>query len=317
MARPAVRPKVWPQRLRHALLGVLGLFGLLLLALGVQHLRLSGGPALGPPVPGGLRLATHNVHYIVTRRDTGRWSLADWRRRKPVLDATFKALAADLVAFQEMESFAGGSGSDENLARDWLLQQNPGYAAAATGPWREFPPTQPILYRRARLELLDQGWFFFSETPEVIYSRTFNGSWPAFAAWAEFRDRRGGAVFRVLNLHLDYSSLDNRRKSVALIRARLADWRAAGHSMVVLGDFNALAGSAPLAPLEAEGLRFVPVPGATYHFDRGLNLFGAIDHVGLGPGLRALRPAAVFRERLGPVWPSDHYPVVVDVTFGD
>ena len=35
------------------------------------------------------------------------------------------------------------------------------------------------------------------------------------------------------------------------------------------------------------------------------------------PGLRALRPAAVFRERLGPVWPSDHYPVVVDVTFGD
>lgn len=303
----------WRRWLRRLALGLFAVTCLLALALGVQHLRLSAGPGLVPPPPGALRVATHNVHYIITRRETGPWSLGDWERRKPALDAAFKALGADLVAFQEMESFSGGRGSDLNLARDWLLQQNPDYATAATGPWQEFPPTQPILYRRDRLELLDQGWFFFSETPEVIYSRTFNGSWPAFASWAEFRDRRGGAAFRVLNLHLDYSSRSNRQQSVALIRDRLLLWREDGHRVMLLGDLNAWRRAPLLRPLAQAGLRFLPVQGATYHLNRGLNLFGAIDHIALGDGIRALGPPMVLRERLGRVWPSDHYPVVADV----
>ncbi|WP_417524970.1 endonuclease [Marinovum sp.] len=309
-----IRPR-WRRWLRRLVLGLLALVCLLALALGVQHLRLSARPALVPPPPGALRVATHNVHYIITRRETGPWSLSDWERRKPALDAAFKALRADLVAFQEMESFSGGSGSDLNLARDWLLQQNPGYAAAATGPWQVFPPTQPILYRRDRLELLDQGWFFFSETPKVIYSRTFNGSWPAFASWAEFRDRQGGAAFRVLNVHLDYSSLSNRRKSVALIRDRLLTWRAGGHRVMLFGDLNAWRGAPLLRPLERAGVTFLPVRGATYHLNRGLNLLGAIDHIALGEGIRALGVPMVLRERVGRVLPSEHYPVVADVAF--
>ncbi len=289
--------------------------GLLLLAgllVGCQHLRLGAGPALAPPGPGTVRVATWNVHYILRNQPEGRWGLAGWEERKGPLDATFRAIGADIVAFQEMETFAGGNDDSLNLAREWLLANNPGYAAAAIGDWRSFPSTQPILYRRDRFEVLDQGWFFFSDTPDLIYSRTFNGSYPAFASWARLRDRQGGSEIRVLNMHLDYASRENRRRSVDLVVGRIAPWIAAGERVVLAGDLNALAGSGLHRRLRAAGLRFVAVDGATYHLDRGLNLFGAIDHIGFAGPIAPVRPPVVFRDRLGPVWPSDHYPLIAD-----
>lgn len=284
----------------------------LLLVVGCQHLRHSGSMAVPPAAPDALRLGSHNVHYIILGQQSGPWSLDDWDRRKAPLDAAFKAMGADLVAFQEMESFGGGSQGDVNLALDWLLANNPAYAAAAVGPVDQFPSTQPILYRRARLDVMDQGWFFFSDTPDVIYARTFNGSFPAFASWAQFRDRTSGATFRALNLHTDFASLSNREQSIALVADRIAPWIAAGETVFVLGDFNARAGSPILQILGDLGLRYVPVQGATFHFNRGLNLFGAIDHIGYVGAVQLVAGPFVLRDRFDGVWPSDHYPLLAD-----
>ena len=296
----------------------LALAAALLLLLGLaacaQHLRLSVGAATGAPPPeGALRLGTHNVHYIDLRAQDGPWSLAGWERRRDALDAAFKALGGDAVAFQEMESWGGGSESRENLALDWLLARNPGYAAAAVGDPATFPSTQPILYRRARLTPLGQGWFFFSETPEAIYSRGFDGAPPSFASWARFRDRTSGVAFTLVNVHLDAGSWQNRRGGAELVAAFARPRIAAGERIVVLGDLNALQGSATMVVLENAGLRFPSVPGATFHMNRGLHLFGAIDHVGLGPTIEAIGPPAVLRLSRGGIWPSDHHPVLVDM----
>ena len=258
-----------------------GLFILLsFIVLGCQSLRHAGGPALATKPDSAIRLSTYNVHYIVLNKRTGRWSVGDWDRRKVPLDAAFKAIEPDIIAFQEMESFGGGNDDSVNLARRWLLANNSDFEAAAIGDWREFPSTQPIFYRRDRFDLLDQGWFFFSTTPDVIYSPTFNGSYPAFASWAKFRDRQAGAVFRVVNVHFDYSSRENRRLSTDLVAKRIAPWISAGETVFLAGDLNARLGSSLHETLEATGLDFVPVRGSTYHFNFGLNLFGAIDHIG-------------------------------------
>lgn len=302
--------------MRRILLAGLGLLAVLAVALGCQQVRLSGGAPLAAPPPGTLRVATYNVHYIRLNAPEGRWSVADWERRKHALDAAFKALGADIVAFQEMESFAGGDDDSVNLARSWLLENNPGYAAAAIGDWRVFPSTQPIFYRKDRLEPVEQGWFFFSETPGAIYSRSFDGSYPAFASWAEFRLRETGGTLRVIDLHLDHASRENRRRSAELVAARVAGWIAEGRAVVLAGDLNARAGSDLHARLEAAGLAFLPVEGASFHFDRGLNLYGAIDHIAHSPDFAPAGPAMVYRERPGGVWPTDHYPVVADLVPG-
>jgi endonuclease/exonuclease/phosphatase family metal-dependent hydrolase len=292
-------------------LGLLALAAALLLA-ALQIANSGSNPGVPPTPPGAIRIATHNVHYIDLTDPGGRWSRAGWERRRDALDAAFKAMEADVVAFQEMETFAGGSGSAENLALDFLLDRNPDFAAAATGDWREFPSTQAILYRTARLSLLDQGWFFFSETPEVIYSRTFDGSWPAFASWAEFRPRDGGAPFRVVNVHFEYRSASNRLLSAALVRDRIAPVIAEGGTVFVVGDLNARRGSPTARRIAEAGIDFAPVDGSTYHFDRGLNLFFAIDHLGASPGVERVGGPVVLRQRFGGRWPSDHYPVFAD-----
>jgi endonuclease/exonuclease/phosphatase family metal-dependent hydrolase len=260
-----------------------------------------------------LRVATYNVHYIWMGRATGDWSTGDWERRKGPLQSAFRSLDADVVGFQEMESFGRGM-APANLTLDWLVEQNPDYTAAAVGDPAEFPSTQPIFYRHDRLDLRDQGWFFFSDTPDVIYSRTFNGSWPAFASWAEFEDQ-DGTVFRVYNLHTEYSSMSNKQLAVALVGERIAA-PATEMPVFVIGDFNAIRGSTTLRILEDAGVTFWPAQGSTFHLNRGLNLFPAIDHIGGTDGVALVGDTFSVRGKFEDEWATDHYPVVGDFELG-
>ncbi len=280
-----------------------------------QIFRNSGNDPLPAVDESTLRVATYNVHYISVRRATGDWSLADWERRKEPLDQAFKFIAADLVAFQEMESHSGQEETQGNLTLDFLLENNPDYEAAASGDPVEFPNTQPILFRKDRLAMTEQGWFFFSDTPDVIYSRTFNGSYPAYATWASFTDLRTESTFRVVNLHTDFSSRSNRLQSVELVAARIKPWIEAGETILVMGDFNARLGERTLEIVENVGVTFAPVEGATYHFNRGLNLFGAIDHIGWAGDVSMASAPTVIRRRFSGEWPTDHYPYLIDLVL--
>lgn len=291
-----------------------GFLILTLLACGL-HIANSGTAPLPPQQAGTVRIATHNVHYILAEKTEGRWSVSDWHRRKHALDQAFKALSADIVAFQEMETFEGSDDDTVNLARAYLLEHNPGYAAAAVGDWRAFPSTQPIFYRTDRFTVADQGWFFFSETPDTIYSRTFDGSYPAFTSWVRFAPLDGSRPFTVVNVHLDYSSRNNRDRSAALITERLAPLIAQDEPVILAGDLNERAGSTLVGDLRQAGLTFAQIPGSTYHFDRGINLFGAIDHIAMTRNVTVVSGPHVLRQRFDGVWPSDHYPVSADLSL--
>ena len=280
----------------------------------VQHIRNSGTADLAARADASdLRLASYNVHYIILSKATGAWSVADWDRRKGPMDLAFKAIDADVIGFQEMESFQRGGG-DKNLTLEWLLAQNPEYSAGAVGPYAKFPSTQPILFRTDAFDLLDQGWFFFSDTPDVIYSRTFNGSFPAFASWVKLRNDQG-QEFRVLNVHFEFKSSSNRLQSAQLVAERVAPWIAANETVFLIGDINARAGAEPIEVLEGAGFDFLPIAGSTYHLNYGLNLFGAIDHIAVAGNAKAQGAPVVLREKFDGEWPSDHYPVIADITL--
>lgn len=298
------------RRLVRVLVAGIALLTLVACALHVTHSE--GDVALAPADGSALRIATYNVHYIVLSEETGAWSVGDWERRKEPLDKAFKALQADIVAFQEMESWSRGSDGSVNLTRDFLIAQNPDYGVAATGDWREFPTTQPIFYLKERLQQIDQGWFFFSDTPDVIYSRTFNGSFPAFASWVQFLDQETGDRFRVANVHFEYSSRSNRLLSAALVRDRIQPWIDSGETVFLVGDLNALHGAQTMDILEEAGVVFDRTPGATYHLNKGVHLIGAIDHLSRTPNVVLRNGPFVVQERFDGEWPSDHHPVYAD-----
>lgn len=284
---------------------------LLLLVACAMHLSNSGESVLSSKADGLLRMATYNVHYIRLGRENGAWSVGDWQRRKAPMSMAVRTVDADIFAFQEMESFAGGDEGSVNLTLDYLLQQHPEFAAAAVGDWRIFPSTQAIFYRKDRLRLLDQGWFFFSDTPDVIYSRTFNGSYPAFCSWAKLRTASGENIF-VFNVHFEFKSSSNRLLSAELLKSRVSPLIDAGERVLIVGDINERAGGKSLKILESVGIKFLAIDGSTYHLNRGINLFSAIDHIGASANIYAKGVPTVLRRKFLGEWPSDHYPAYAD-----
>ncbi len=269
----------------------------------------SGAAEPPPPAPdGALRIVSFNAAYVRESK------VERWRRRAPAFAEALTALNPDLIAFQEMETFTGGHKSGLNRQLDAALAALPGHAAAASGDPDVFPWTQPILYRTARLEALDQGFFFLSDTPDTIYAPGFAGGFPFFCSWARFRDRDSGRAFTAFNVHVDVNSGAARDKSVALILDRMAQITGPGEPVILLGDFNALPGFPSVRAFQDAGLELTPASGPTYHFNMGLNLIpGPIDHIFLGEGLARAGAPFVLRGRFGGVLPSDHYPVGQDV----
>jgi endonuclease/exonuclease/phosphatase family metal-dependent hydrolase len=274
------------------------------------------GAAAGPACRGAsaaftavpFTLGTFNIHYIAPWQEGIRWE-----GRRDAVVSMLEEAEADIMVFQEMETFEGQSYSEENRQLDWIARHFPGYAFAAVGNPREYPSTQPVMYRRDRFDALDQGFFFFSPNPDEIYSRSWDGGFPAFASWVHFLDRRSRTSFYLYNVHFDHSSRGNRIKAAELVVDRLGDREYPEDPVIVAGDFNAPWFFRPVQIVSDAGLDIADTTGSTFHLRRGINIIPAIDHVLASDGFE-IGSTEVLRKRYGGVWPSDHYPVLVTLT---
>jgi len=258
----------------------------------------------GSPPEDGFSVMSLNIHYLVPENDG-----SDWNRRKHAVAAAVEELSPEVLLFQEMETFSGGHAPQENRQLDWVLQEHPSYAVGAYGDPKEFPITQPILYNPDRFAPVDQGFFFFSDTPDRLYAEPWDGSWPAFASWVVLDDRTTGRLVAVYNVHLDAYSRQNRRRGAALTARRIASRSPAGSAVIVAGDLNVRRRSAILEPLRDLGLVLMDTEGSSFHFGRGWHLFGAIDHIFHDESLSVLEGGVIQRAWAG-TWPSDHHPIV-------
>ena len=186
-----------------------------------------------------------------------------------------------------------------------------------------------ILYRTDRFELLDEGTFWLSETPEVPGSTGWDAALPRIATWGRFRDRQTGTAFLHVNTHFDHVGEEARRESARLLVARTA--ALAGDLPVLLtGDFNATDDSDVYRTLtEGTGLRDARLateapptgPAATWNAFGSAPLDRRIDLVFVrGPA--HVQAFATLDQTIGTVLgtdsarlPSDHYPVVATVTL--
>ena len=182
-----------------------------------------------------------------------------------------------------------------------------------------------IFYRRDRVKPVDQGHFWLSDTPEVVGSMTWGNRYRRMATWARFHDLHADRDFIVLNTHFDHEVEEARVKSAALIKARLAAI-AGDLPLVVLGDFNALAGhSAAFAELTTNtGLIDTWTAASWREPETGVNTFHGYQKPGHDDEridwILARRPVTVGRSdvvmtQLDGQTPSDHFPVVVDLRF--
>jgi endonuclease/exonuclease/phosphatase family metal-dependent hydrolase len=260
-----------------------------------------------------LRIMTFNIKF-----DDASDPRAAWAGRRAAVAGVIRDSGAGVVALQEV--LAG--------QRDDLAADLPEYTVLGVGrdDGARAGEATPLLVR-SDLSVLDAGTFWLSATPEAP-SRYTPGALPRICTWAHVRlpgAQTSGRALHVWNVHLDHRDETIRRRQLAVVHQRAKNpARAPGPAQVLLGDFNAGPGSMTLTDTRRAGWDDARVtsrtrpagPAGTFHdWSPGAALADAnarIDHVFVRGGItvhahETLQPASA-------VVPSDHFPVVVDLT---
>lgn len=178
-----------------------------------------------------------------------------------------------------------------------------------------------ILYDQRRLDLLEHGTFWLSDTPEVPGSATWGNRITRVATWARFRERDAGITFYVFNTHWDHESQPARLNSASLLLDRIRARAFPDDPLLLMGDFNAGEDNPAFQALIA-----APAPGhaplydtfravhpdalgtGTYHAFSGDRTGDRIDAILASPHWQTLDADIVRFDRDG-LYPSDHFPV--------
>jgi len=262
-----------------------------------------------------VRVTTFNVRY-----DEPADGPHAWPHRRDVAIATLRALDSDLIGLQEPTPSQW----------DDIVAGLPDYSPFGVfrDEWGE-AEARGGFFRSARFEPRDGDLFWLSDTPHVAHSVTWPNDWgPRSCAWVRLRDRLQAHELVFASTHLD-THADSWLPSARLLHREL-DWIAGDTAIVLVGDFNCLAGSnAHRYLLDEAGFRDAWYEAGhsdervvTFHGfsgamkltpDRASLLAGTNERIDwiLIRGRLTCSDADVDYRRAGGVLPSDHYPVTV------
>lgn len=233
-----------------------------------------------------------------------------WPNRRDLLVETVARADPDIIGTQELWKIQG----DYLVARlpryNWFgVDRRGGHADEHMG----------IFYRRDRLKLVEMGDFWLSETPAVPGSISWGNLYPRMVTWGLFETLEGGRRFYLCNTHFPYRAEDGAARET-MARALLAHIERLPRDVPVIltGDFNTGPDTPPYALLTdalADAWAAAPDrggPAATFHAFTGKG-DSRIDWI-LTRGFAARRVRTIDAHR-GPLYPSDHYPVVARLAW--
>jgi len=267
-------------------------------------------PAGATDAPAPLRVMTFNVRTTINV-DDGREA---WPKRRDLFIATIRAAHPDVMGTQELSQMQG----------DYIVARLPGYAwfgIDRQGGHKD--EHMGVFYRRDRLDLVRQGNFWLSETPDVVASNTWHTPFPRMVTWGLFEDKASHRRFYLFDTHLFHRDKDERFRTmgVRVLLAQMAKIIGKSRLPVVLtGDFNTTPKSDSyklLAQRLADIRTIAPdvqgPEGTDHHFtgvaDRRLDWM-------FGRGFTPSSFATITDNRDG-LYPSDHFPIFAVLEWGE
>ncbi len=190
------------------------------------------------------RVGTYNIRTSNGDRATTN----AWVYRKGDLAALVRKLDLDVVGFQEVKP--------GQLA--FLRKELPKYTASgffsneATKRTESTP--NPVFFRKERFDLVRDGVFWLSETPDVPLSKSWATSEPRVCTWVALKDKASGATLCFANVHTDHLSPLAREKGMELVLNRLEEIAPEGAAVILVGDHNCRENARP-AKLAAAKMR--------------------------------------------------------------
>lgn len=271
-----------------------------------------------------LKVVSFNIRYLTTR-DKG---VNHWDTRQTRVADAIRHFDADIIGMQE--AFLSQVG-DLEAALNAYQRVGVGRDDGA-----EAGETCSVLFRENRIDLVDHGTFWLSDTPEIPGSKHWGNEVVRICTWALLQDKASTRKFYVFNTHFDHVSQDSKEQSARLIASRIMERSEPKAPFILLGDFNAaednpairylkgetvgLAGGdePEMTPIKMQDSFRVIHPDATEvrtgHTFTGRTDGGKIDHV-LVPHEATVEAATIDRFQQDGLYPSDHFPVTATVMF--
>lgn len=280
--------------------------------------RVDPDVAAAPAAHTGMQRAaeTLNVMSFNIRYGTARDGDNAWEHRRDAVTEIIEAFRVHVLGVQEALHFQ----LEEIEAR------LPGYRRIGVGrdDGDEAGEYSAILIDTARLEVLDEGTFWFSDTPDVPGSTSWGNTIPRICTWARLRDGVSGTTFRIYNVHWDHVSQPSRERSAELLVETISQH---AEPVLITGDFNAgednpafrhLLESDPATALGLFDTFRAVHPDAeqagTFNGFTGATDGDKIDAV-LASNQWAVLAADIVRTARQGRYPSDHFPVVATVVL--
>ena len=229
-----------------------------------------------------------------------------WTNRKEACLEMLKTRRPDLVGFQEAQYKGQWSWLRDALASEYgsygLGRRNGADKGECMG----------ILYRKDKLELLDSGTFWQSETPDTP-SSCFDDINERSVSWAVFRILKNGKKFFFVNTHMGLSD-NSRSKGMEVILKRLPELNPESLPVIITGDFNTTPGNFIFKELRTtmdDSRDVAPVTDRlnTYNAWGNGKKAVVIDHIWISKGLKCLEYHTDTAPYGGHELISDHYPV--------
>ncbi|MEP0713471.1 endonuclease/exonuclease/phosphatase family protein [Algoriphagus sp.] len=252
--------------------------------------------------------ATFNIRYA-NQTDEGNL----WQDRLPQV--------AGLIQFHQIELL----GVQEALHNQLIdLTSKLGYSFIGVGrdDGTDKGEYAAILYNPRKFELLDQGTFWLSPTPEKP-SKGWDAALNRVCTWGKFKDE-AGKTFYVFNVHYDHRGVQAREESSKLVMTQVAKITTENAPALLLGDFNVTPTDGAYTTIVSnpqwQDSRLISSisaygPAGTFTgFDWEKMPDGIIDHIFVKGDIHVIRHG-ILTDNYGKKYPSDHFPVLVEVEF--
>lgn len=252
------------------------------------------------------RIATWNVRCIEVK-DSLQGDA--WSKRAPEIAKVVRFRNFDVVGMQEVDSTQRGMLEELLPEYEWVLDRS--------------TEGNPIAFRKDRLELLDNGVFWYSRSM-IPGAKDWDSKHPRYCNWVRLVERETRKELFVFNTHWDNKGDTARMESARMTRSLVP--RIAGESATVLmGDLNIKPGRKPIQILKEDSLfrealeisPIVSIPeGSFTKFRTDRHSEATLDHMFCRGSVDILR-YGILRETYfdGEQYrfPSDHHPVMIEI----
>ncbi len=258
-----------------------------------------------------LNVMSYNIRY-----DNPEDSLNNWQYRKDVAAKIIKTKDIDIVGTQEVL---------HNQLVD-LQERLPEYTAIGVGRQDgiEKGEYSALFYKKDRFSEVSSGYFWLSETPEVVGSIGWDGACERIATWAILKDKQTGKEVFAINTHLDHVGKIARQEGVTLLLTKAAEL-SKGLPIIMTGDFNATPDSDVIKHVTNTSLKehltnaktiakeFTGTEWTFHDFGKiPVENRDYIDYIFVSNTIEADK-FEVLPEKLDEVFLSDHVPVVAKI----